>query len=83
MKDIWPGGYASGDRVLGKFGAGTVATREYCLAVGPEFIGKRVEGRGIRQGVVPVIYDTVGHFWEGPLAIRRSDSKSGAKDGGK
>lgn len=81
MADLWPDGFSSGDRVTGKFGEGTVATRQYCLGDGLEFKGKRVQGTGVRSGVVPVIYDTVGHFWEGPLSVKRLDDAGGRQDG--
>ena len=58
------GEFYAGERVRGSFGEGTVATRDYCMGRGPEFEGKIVERTGIRRNLIPVIYDSVGCFWE-------------------
>ena len=69
--DKWPGGFESGQRVKGVYGEGMVATINYCWGIGPEFEGKTVEGTGIREGLIPVIFDDVGCFWQSKYQIKK------------
>jgi hypothetical protein len=69
--DKWDGDFFSGEKVTGVYGAGVVATRDYCKGIGPEFEGKIVRGEGIRPGLVPVIFEKIGCFWQAPWQLKR------------
>lgn len=71
--DEWPGGFRSGEEVMGMYGHGVVATREYCYGRDPSMRGKVVRGAGIRDGLVPVVFDTVGCFWMSERQVRREE----------
>ena len=68
--DEWPGGFLSGQYVTGWYGNGIIATRNYCLGVDLVFKDKIVLNKGIRPGLVPVIFDNVGCFWQAPHQLK-------------
>lgn len=71
MPDKWPGDFVSGEKVIGIYGAGIVATRLYCMGFGKEFEGKKIRNAGIRRNLVPVIYESVGCFWNSPPQLKK------------
>lgn len=69
--DKWPGDFYAGDHVKGMYGNGVVATRDYCLGNDHSQRGKDIRNAGIREGLVPVVFDDVGCFWQSPLQLKK------------
>ena len=71
MKNVWPGDFKEDESVTGSGGVGhnlngIVARRSFCLGTEPQQKVGEWRNKGIKNGLVPVIFDDIGCFWVHP-----------------